>query len=181
MIEGKAINLRAVEKADLPRIVKWHNDPEVMHYWGRSGNSVSLAEVENWYQELVRHHDDREMYWMIDTKEGATIGRIFYRGLQQKERKTEVVIIVGEKEYWGRGYGTDAMMTFLGYMFHQRNMHRVWLTVFPFNQRAIKSYQKCGFKTEGTAREDAFFDGSWQDHIHMGILQHEFTQSNATV
>lgn len=174
MIEGKIINLRAVEKADLPKIFQWHNDAEVMQYWGRRGNSVSLGEVENWYQELIKRRDDRETYWMIETKQGVTIGRIFYRGLQQKDRQAEVVIMIGEKAYWGKGYGTDAMMTFLDYMFSQRNMHRIWLTVFAFNQRAIKSYQKCGFKLEGTAREDAFFDGRWQDHLHLGILQHEF-------
>ena len=90
-----------------------------------------------------------------------------------------VGIGLGEPDYWGKGYGTDAMKVFLRYAFCEMNLHRVSLSVFDYNPRAVRSYEKAGFKLEGRGREMILRDGQHFDVIYMGILQHEWLQTNS--
>lgn len=174
MIAGRVVNLIPVEREHLPLFVRWQNDPEFTRFWGRPGNTTSLAEMESWFQEQTRRRGGKERFWVIATKEGKPLGRIWLFGLNHMERNCEVAIGVGEKEYWGEGYGSDAMMAFLNYLFTEMGLHKVYLNVLDFNQRAMKSYLKCGFVVEGTLREEWLVEGKWCDYIRMGILEHEF-------
>ena len=83
-------------------------------------------------------------------------------------------ITIGEKELWGRGYGTEATRLMLGHAFGSLGLHRVSLAVFAFNERAIRSYRKVGFVVEGQAREAIFRDGRFWDEISMSILEPEW-------
>ncbi len=83
-------------------------------------------------------------------------------------------ISIGEKEYWGKGYGTDAMRVVLRYAFTELNLHRVSLTVFEYNPRAIRSYEKAGFTLEGREREAVFRSGKRTDMIYMGVLREDW-------
>ena len=83
-------------------------------------------------------------------------------------------IIIGEPEQLGKGYGTEALMLLLGYSFDELNLHRVFLRVVDFNQRAIESYLKCGFSKEGRLRDAIFLDGDYHDVVVMSILEEEF-------
>ena len=73
-----------------------------------------------------------------------------------------------------RGYGTDAIETILKYAFNKMNLHKIELRVYEFNKRALKCYEKCGFKIEGVMREDLFRDGKYHNTIFMSILRSEF-------
>ena len=82
--------------------------------------------------------------------------------------------MIGNKTYWGKGYGTDALVTFLRFLFAQWNFHRISLDTWDENIRAIKAYQKVGFKLEGRQREARFVLGNYHDAILMGLLREEF-------
>lgn len=84
------------------------------------------------------------------------------------------VIDIGEKEYWGQGYGKEALSILLNYAFQELNLHRVSLRVFSFNEKAIKLYKNLGFKEEGNSRQSLYRNGHWHDILHMGILKEEF-------
>ncbi len=176
MITGGKVRLRALEKSDLSKICQWLNDEEVMYYWGHPGETTSLAEVERWFDgELERRSQDRKNY-IIETFEGVAIGRINYMRLNVKSRNAELGIQIGEKDYWEKGYGTDAVMTLLGYLFNELQLHKVYLWTFSYNTRAQRCYEKCGFVREGVARESAFVKGEYHHSITMGILRREFNQ-----
>ena len=177
MITGTKIRLRALERSDLPKICQWLNDEEVMYYdSGHPGNTASLAEVEHWLdEELERRPLDRKDY-IIETLDGVAIGRIDYKGLSVKHRDAELGIHIGEKDYWEKGYGTDAIMTFLNYLFNELQLHRVWLGTASYNTRAQRCYEKCGFVKEGVSRERRFVNGKYYDSINMAIVRHEFNQ-----
>ena len=176
MIRGKKTRLRALEKSDLAKVWEWINDEEVMWFWGEPCNTQSLAEVEQWFARLQEVAGYASKQFVIEAEEGTSIGRIFYEHLDTKHQRTEVGILIGQKEYWERGYGTDAMLAFLDYLFNELGLHRVYLRLQSYNARALKSYQKCGFTQEGILRHNTFTRGEYHDDLVMGILRDEFNQ-----
>jgi RimJ/RimL family protein N-acetyltransferase len=85
-----------------------------------------------------------------------------------------VGIGLGEKETWGKGYGTEAMRLLLKIVFDQWGWHRAELWTLAENDRAIRSFEKCGFRREGLMKESAYYHGGYHDIIHMGLLQSEW-------
>ncbi len=176
MIEGKKVRIRAIEKTDMDEIMKWVNDPEVknnllMRY------PISRYQEEKWIERAVDETNKRNKAFAIETKEGVYLGGISLHGIDWENRNAEVGIVIGKKEYWGKGYGTDAMMSILDFAFNQMNLHRVYLRVFEYNLRGMKSYEKCGFKKEGILREDRYANGEYHDTVMMGILRSEFIKT----
>jgi RimJ/RimL family protein N-acetyltransferase len=88
-------------------------------------------------------------------------------------------ITIGEKDAWGRGFGTEATRLMLEHAFGPLGLHRIALFVFEFNERAIRTYQRCGFVIEGRARESIFRDGQWWDEIAMSVLQSDWRRLRA--
>jgi len=176
MISGEKIRLRALEKSDLTKVWEWVNDEEVMWFWAAPRNTQSLAEVEQWFARLQELAGYSSKQFIIENEEGMPIGRIFYEHLDTRHQRTEVGMQIGEKEYWGRGYGTDTMITFLDYLFNELGLHRVYLRFQSYNTRALKCYEKCGFVQEGILRRHSFARGEYHDDLMMGILRDEFNQ-----
>ena len=87
-------------------------------------------------------------------------------------------ITIGEKDTWGRGYGTEATRLMLDHAFTELGLHRVALTVFAFNERAVRSYRSVGFVVEGRAREAIWREGRWWDEISMSLLDSEWATLN---
>lgn len=102
------------------------------------------------------------------------IGFIALDGINWTDRDSYVAIGIGEPDFWGRGCGTDAMRLMLRYAFTELNLHRISLNVYAYNQRAVRSYEKCGFQHEGCIREFVLRDGHRSDMLHMGILRTEW-------
>ena len=148
MLKGKLVNLRAVEKKDLEDIMKWVNDREVTKYLSAFLYPVSRAEEEK-FLERAMSHNDTEKNLVMETKEGDYIGQISLHKIDWKNRNAELGIVIGNKEYWGKGYGTDAIKILLNHAFNQMNLYKVYLRVFDYNQRGTHCYEKCGFKEEG--------------------------------
>ena len=110
----------------------------------------------------------------IETEKGVHIGNIGLHEIDYKDGKATLGIMIGEKGCWDQGYGTDAVRALLRFAFQELNLHRVSLEVFDFNERAIRCYEKCGFRKEGVLRESVFRSGRYQNEILMSILRQEF-------
>ncbi len=171
MIVGKKTRLRAIEREDLPTFVRWMNDPEVRQYL-EIYLPMSMAEEEQWFEAHLK--DDTSRIFGIESEDGRLIGNVGLGDLDWKNRNAHLGIVIAEKERWGRGYGTDAIRALLDFAFNQMNLHRVYLSVFDFNERAIRCYEKCGFRHEGRARQTHFVNGAYHDAILMAILREEF-------
>ncbi len=83
-------------------------------------------------------------------------------------------IVIGEKAYWGQGYGSDAICAVLRFAFQELNLHRVYLRARADNARGIRAYEKCGFRHEGQLREAIYSNGRYYDELWMGVLRPEF-------
>ncbi len=171
MIQGQKTKLRAIERGDLPVFVRWFNDPEVRQYL-LMYMPMSLAEEEKWFERQLEDQNNR--VFAIETTDGVHIGNCGLHDFDWKNSKAELGIVIGEKEYWSKGYGSDAVRTLVGFAFGEMNLHRVQLEVYDFNPRALHCYEKCGFQVEGRQREALFRNGSYHDILIMGILREDF-------
>ena len=174
MIRGNSVLLRAPEPEDLENIHRWGNDSEVSQFMGRDRPS-SCAQV----RDRLEGHDDptRRLPLCIDTLQGVHIGTCALGGIDAVNRSAGLGIMIGEKQFWGKGYGTDATLALCGFGFGQMNLHRIQLYVYTFNRRAIRSYEKCGFAHEGLHRQVIYKLGKYQDVAIMGLLSDEFSHA----
>lgn len=168
------MRLRPIEKDDLPRFVEWFSDPEVRQYLDMY-LPFSLAHEERWFEDLQERVERQEVVMLtIVASDGIQIGNISLFNIKWKDRYAELGITIGEKAYWGQGYGSDAIRTMLRLAFEEMNLHRVFLRVHADNARGISCYEKVGFKHEGTLRDSVFREGEYLDVHLMGILASEF-------
>jgi RimJ/RimL family protein N-acetyltransferase len=177
MIYGNRIRLRHIEREDLPLFVKWLNDPEV-----RQGLAMflplSMVEEEDWFEKLLKRPAE-EHPLVIEAQNGeqwSVIGNLGLFGIDWKNRQAELGIFIGDKAYWNKGYGTEAVRLLLKHGFQTLNLHRIFLRVYTNNPRAIRSYEKAGFIHEGRLRQAEFREGEYLDVLLMGVLRPEWTE-----
>ncbi len=177
MYAGEKVRLRAYRREDLPLAQQYLNNYEVRKYLAPDiPYPYTLEDETKWYESQSA---TRETYsFAIETlDEERYIGGCGINRVDWKNRVAEVGIFIGDPHFWGKGYGTDAMRVMIYFAFHEMNMNNVSLTTYSFNQRAIKSYEKCGLKREGVLRQEIFRNGAYHDKIVMGLLQEEYEGS----
>ena len=173
MIDGKNVRLGPLKKEYLPHYVKWFNDPEMLQYLMMI-RPMTLENEEQWYENAINKQN--AVYFaifLINEDKDHLIGNCSVQ-IDWKNKLGHLGITIGEKEYWGKGYGTEAMQLLVNYCFQSLNIHKIELNVFNFNTRAIKSYTKIGFKKEGHSRKSHYVNGKYVDLIAMGILKDEW-------
>jgi len=172
MIHGERVRLRAVEREDIPRFLKWLNDPDLRRFLNMY-LPLSRAQEEEWFEQQLK--DEGQRLFAIETMEGEHIGNIGLHRINWKDRCAELGVFIGESQFWGQGYGADAVRTLVRLAFEEMGLHRISLRVFDFNERAIRCYEKCGFRQEGRLREGHFTAGGYHDVLLLGVLAREFT------
>ncbi len=173
MLRGVKTVLRPIEESDLPLLWKWENDPELTYYLNADRHrTMSMEEIQRRYRQ-IRNDPTMELF-IIESFENQRIGMVGYDNLSIERRSCRVYIGIGEKELWNRGFGSDAMRTFLYHQFMDLNLERVYLSVYDFNDRAIASYRKCGYRVDGVRRNVALVDGHWCDSIEMSVTATDF-------
>ncbi len=180
MLTGRLVRLRAHAPSDLDAAFRWINDTEVTRTLV-ARYPMSAQAGAAWLEQVsagdARHRDD--VGFAIDTLEGRYIGNCDILRVSWENRTAEVGIMIGEKDCWDKGYGSDAMRTMLRFAFGEMNLHRIELWVLDFNARAIAAYRKCGFVEEGRRRSAWFSEGGYHDSVVMGILREEFADADA--
>jgi RimJ/RimL family protein N-acetyltransferase len=175
MITGERVTLRPFRVEDIPTLRRWHDDGEVMQYWGQSQPVVAEHEFEADLAPGGRFTKFGESaYFCICDETGRPIGRIDYEGLRPPSLSCELGIFIGEPDAWSKGYGSEAIVLLLDWAFNQRGAHRVWLTTQSTNERAKRAYEKVGFVRLGVWRECYFYDGGWHDEDVYDLLDREF-------
>lgn len=175
MIRGERVSLRPFRREDLPRLRRWYDDGDVMQYWGERMPLLAEGQFEADLAPGGRFtsFENSGSFCIWDETE-RPIGRIDYDGSAMRDRRAQLGILIGEKDAWDQGYGSEAVVLLLNWLFNHRNFHRVWLTVQANNPRAMRVYEKVGFSPEGIWREHNFYDGHWHDEHLYGILAREF-------
>lgn len=174
MIYDDGIRLRAIEREDIPTFVRWFNDPDVRRFL-LAFEPMSKAKEERWFEARLDKEGDYLFGIEAQVADGwHLIGNVGLHRVDWVNSHCIFGIVIGEREYWGKGYGTRATRAALRFAFHTLNLHRVELEVFDFNGRAIRAYEKAGFRLEGTRREAMYQDGAYHSEHLMAILRSEF-------
>lgn len=113
-----------------------------------------------------------QCFW-IEYK-GKRIGQINYNKIDKKNKKVELDIIIGPQKRLSKGLGTDALKTLIKYLFNSFKINKITISARANNPRAIKAYQKSGFKKEGLLREEDYFKGEFVDCVIFGLLRKDF-------
>jgi diamine N-acetyltransferase len=142
-LAGQLTILRRVVAADLPLLQAWDDDPEIIALMGRK---YAETDVSDWFRSLNRDRTCRT--WAIDTHDGKLIGELELAHLNWRSGSTELRICIGDKDYWSHGYGTDALRAALRAAFEGLCLDSVYLRVFITNTRAIRTYEKLGFRRQ---------------------------------
>jgi RimJ/RimL family protein N-acetyltransferase len=175
MIHGETINLRAVERHDVPLLHRWFNDPVVMNGWGWSAPARSIqhvaGQVEDWLaREIALGHPEA---LIAESLAGDHIGLVVVRIDRPEARSVELSLLV-DADRWGQGFGIDMMQTTLEACFAGWGVHRIGVRVEVGNERALALYRRLGFKEEGRLREAAFQDGRHEDVLLLAQLAAEW-------
>jgi RimJ/RimL family protein N-acetyltransferase len=172
-IEGRLVELRHHSPSNLPTVLRWYADPEVARLTRYSLQPMPREEVERFFQTRLLSTES-VAYGIHLRASGRLIGLTTFSSLDPDNGSVLFHITIGESDAWGHGYGTEAARLMLWLAFERIGLHRVGLTVFAFNERAIRSYEKAGFRIEGQLREAIVRDDRYWDEIQMGILRDEW-------
>lgn len=145
-------------------------DPEVLRLTG-THRTFTFEEIEIWCASRAEQTDRIDMA-IEDISTGDYAGGLSLNGVDSDNESAGFRIDL-IATYRGRGYGPEATRLILRYAFDEIGLHRVQLEVFWYNERALRSYEKCGFVLEGRMREALRWDGHWHDTLVMGVLRSE--------
>ncbi len=150
----------------------WNTDSEYQRLL--DSNEPRLFQAKRMQEWLEKDAEKRNLFIIRTLSDDRPIGFIELDGIDWGARSGWIGIGIGPREDWGKGYGTDAMKILLKYAFEEMNLHRLSLDVFEFNPRAIRCYEKAGFRHEGRQREALHRAGRRWDLIFMGILKSDW-------
>ncbi|MDU5080721.1 GNAT family protein [uncultured Tissierella sp.] len=174
LFESSKIILRKMTLQDIELYHIWRNDIEVMKSTSLFLDIYHIDDTKEFVSQVILGSESSRSYIIVERESNKPVGITSLINIDYKNRNAECIIDIGDKTSWGKGYGTEAMKLLLNYSFLEMNLHRVYLRVFSFNNKAIKLYEKIGFQHEGRSRESIFREGKWHDIIHMAILQNEY-------
>jgi RimJ/RimL family protein N-acetyltransferase len=169
MLHGELVTLRAFRPEDVDVLFAGTNDVETELFSGGGAPTPTPREsvVELW----ERRRNDRNSVDFIIEADGKVIGELGLFDPNHVARTMELGITVVDKEYWGRGYGSEAVRLAVDYGFRFRNVRKVCLTVLANNPRAIKAYAKAGFVEEGRRKLQVWNGGEYVDEVLMGVFR----------
>jgi diamine N-acetyltransferase len=172
MLRGKKVVLRPIEREDLKQLHTLTQNVDLVLLSDGDWQPEPLALWEKNFDKNLESNNERAFVIEAD---GKIIGSIsLHPHANRRAGSGELGISIHDPEYIGRGYGRDAIETFLDWTFRILNFRRIKLETLASNERALRCYEACGFQREGLLREDEYTDGAYRDVVVMGLLRSEW-------
>lgn len=145
MIKGRKVVLREKRLSDAENDYTWRCDRELARLDAAPPSRLSFSEFTMSYAEELRHPSRRRRRLAIDTLDGKHIGNCMYYDIDERKGEAEIGIMIGNRDYWDQGYGTDAITTLVRHIFEEVGLERLYLNTLNWNLRAQRCFEKCGF------------------------------------
>ena len=171
-MSGKRIFLSPMSEEDAEIYTVWMNDREITDNLGSSTMVFSEEAERDWIEE----NSGEYQFAIIERESGEIIGNCGIQAVTHTFQRAELGLFIGEEENRNKGYGKEVLSLLLEYCFDTLNLHNVMLKVFSFNEQAIHTYNRVGFKEIGRRREAYYAKGRFWDEVYMDILKDEFTR-----
>jgi RimJ/RimL family protein N-acetyltransferase len=174
IIRGERVYLRPSERADVPTFVRWFTDADVVRNLATRA-PMSQAAEEQWFDRMLEAQGRTAYHFVICLlADDRPIGTIGFHEIDLRNGTADFGIAIGEKDEWGKGYGTDATRAICDFGFAELRLERIGLYVYADNDRGRRAYAKAGFVHEGTLRRAHFARGDHHDVHVMSILRDEW-------
>jgi RimJ/RimL family protein N-acetyltransferase len=162
------VKIRLKRISDARDDYAWQTDPELARLDAADPLSMSYPQFLSEFTFDLCYPGSHRHEFAVETSEGLHIGNCVYYNLNPSEGKTEIGIMIGNREYWNQGYGPEVVNILLDYIFKRTDLGRVYLTTLDWNVRAHKCFLKCGFKPCGETTRDNY------KFINMAIQRDEW-------
>src|SRR6266446_2461601 len=174
LLGGHRAGLALMRKEDVPTVARWNQDLEFTAEIGSPGEAHSLEMRQELYEKNSRMRPDSVEFAVILLSTGQLVG---FGGLSDISRALTASLFVGigERGLWGKGLGTEATRLICEYGFFFRSLHSIKVEVNGYNRRAIRVYERLGFKLVGRLRDAIVMNGNRYDRVIMDLLRHELT------
>jgi RimJ/RimL family protein N-acetyltransferase len=156
MISGDKVKLREKRLADAADDYAWLTDTELAALDAAPLSTTTFPQYLASYTSDLRYPPTIRHQFAIETREGKHIGNCTYYGIDSDKGEAELGIMIGDRDYWDKGYGTDAVTALLEYIFGKTKLNRLYLKTLVNNKRAQKCFAKCGFTPYGHFKKDGY-------------------------
>jgi [ribosomal protein S5]-alanine N-acetyltransferase len=169
------VQLRDLVIEDAEDRYAWCLDVEVTKHLNMPDKypPFSMEETRNWIRQCIAKNNGYEQKAILSDT-GEHIGWVDLKNIDRLNQHAELGIAIGDKGYWGKGYGIAAMYEMLKYGFCELSLNKIWLRVEIDNKRAIASYKKAGYLEEGILRQDRLRNGMFVDRLRMSLIKEEY-------
>lgn len=175
MKEQTHIYLRAFEPEDYKTSIKWRKDDDIWDMLGGTKYFVSEAYEKQWVENAIFNSKDIRLAVCLSLNH-LYIGNVYITDINMTNRTGTSHVLIGNKDYWGKGYAKEALMLLLDYAFNERGLNRISANVLTSNTASIKMHQKAGYIMEGVLRQSVYKNGNFQDQAILSILKNDFNQ-----
>ncbi len=175
MIIGSKVILREKILADASDDYAWEMDSELAGLDAAPTVAITFSQYLSDYANELRYFPPTSQRFALDTLSGKHIGNCSYYNISETRGEAELGIMIGNRDYWNKGYGTDTVTTLVNYIFCQTNLNRIHLKTLESNSRAQKCFQKCGFTPYGHLDKDGF------SFMLMEIYRNQWQKQQANV
>ncbi len=166
---GNKVDLVILEECDIPLFFKWMNDVEVTQYL-LSQTPLMLTHEKEWFEKLAKNWETNQVFG-ITLKDGQLIGNLGLHRIDHRHGTCTAGAFIGEKEYWGKGYGSEAEGLLVNYAFSRLNLRKICSSVFSHNERSLKAALKNGAVEEGRRRAQFIVGGKPVDEIMLAVFR----------
>ncbi len=185
-LKGKRLYLRPVLEQDLDKLVVWINDPEIRQFLA-SYLPQSPQDEKQWLENMAKKKDTDLTFAIVLTENDEMIGVVGLHKIDHRSGTATTGTLIGRKDLWGKGYGSEAKMVLLDYAFGTLNLRKINTSVFATNPRSLKCQKKCGYQPEGVLKQQRRLNHEWIDEVLLAVfredflpLWQEFTKDKAT-
>jgi len=180
VISGNKLYLRNLKRSDLKGdYFNWLNDEEVTRFLESGGSPNTVEKMEEYYRRVTLNPDN-VMLAIIDKKSDKHIGNIKLGPINKTTRTAALGIMIGNKDFWGKGYGTVAIKLMVKYAFQQLNLHEVTAGIVAIHQASINAFQKAGFEITGKIKNQFHLDGGCYDYLQLSITRDNYLGTPGT-